>query len=83
LAAKFPDLFEANKSRPADDSHDATVQQLTPKLIPIFEQVLGPPEDQLADETRQLLQQVVRVLYQAQPGLFKGHEAVVRLAGVA
>jgi len=66
-----------------DDSNDATVQQLTPKLIPIFEKVLSPPEEQLADETRQLVLQAVRVLYQAQPNLFKGHEGVVRLAGVA
>ncbi|OIW25439.1 ARM repeat-containing protein [Coniochaeta ligniaria NRRL 30616] len=65
------------------DSNDATVQQLTPKLIPIFEKVLSPPEEQLADETRQLVQQAVRVLYQAQPNLFKGHEGVVRLAGAA
>ncbi len=66
-----------------DDSNDPTVQQLTPKLIPIFEKVLSPPEEQLADETRQLVQQAVRVLYQAQPNLFKGHEGVVRLAGAA
>lgn len=65
------------------DSNDPTVQQLTPKLIPVFEKVLSPPEEQLADESRQLVLQAVRVLYKAQPNLFQGHEGVVRLAGAA
>ncbi|KAH8159820.1 hypothetical protein CIB48_g8427 [Xylaria polymorpha] len=36
-----------------------TVQELTPRLIPVFEQVLSPPEDQLEDETRQLVIELV------------------------
>ncbi|KAI0155356.1 importin beta-4 [Xylariaceae sp. FL1272] len=35
-----------------------TVQELTPRLLPIFQQVLGPPEEQLDDETRQIVQQM-------------------------
>ncbi|KAI8625897.1 importin beta-4 [Xylariaceae sp. FL1651] len=39
-----------------------TVQELTPRLLPVFQQVLGPPEDQLEDETRQVVQEMVRIL---------------------
>ncbi|RYC65456.1 hypothetical protein CHU98_g764 [Xylaria longipes] len=36
-----------------------TVQELTPRLVPVFEQVLSSPEDQLEDETRQLVLELV------------------------
>ena len=35
---------------------------MTPQLMPIFEKVLSPPEEQLEPETRQLLQQTVQSL---------------------
>ncbi|KAI0968118.1 importin beta-4 [Xylaria arbuscula] len=43
-------------------SGNPTVQELTPRLLPIFQQVLSPPEDQLEDETRQLVTELVRNL---------------------
>ena len=67
----------------SDDSNEPTVQQLTYQLIPIFEQVLGPPEEQLEKESRQLLHQIVRNLHKAQPDLFQGHQAALQYAGVA
>ncbi|KAJ8122083.1 hypothetical protein ONZ43_g1630 [Nemania bipapillata] len=39
-----------------------TVQELTPRLLPVFQQVLSPPEDQLEDETRQLVLELVSIL---------------------
>ncbi|KAI0168914.1 ARM repeat-containing protein [Hypoxylon sp. FL1284] len=39
-----------------------TVQELTPKLLNVFQQVLGPPEEQLEPETREVVQEMVRVL---------------------
>lgn len=39
-----------------------TVRDLTPRLLPVFQQVLGPPEDQLEDETRQLVIELVNIL---------------------
>ncbi|KAK7747243.1 hypothetical protein SLS53_001496 [Cytospora paraplurivora] len=65
-------LYEANES---------TVQSLTPKLIGVFEKVLSPPEQQLQDETRQLVQRIVHSLFKAKPELFQGHEQVLKLAG--
>jgi importin-4 len=62
-----------------DDDHDPTIQALTPKLIPVFAQVLGPPEEQLEAETRALLTNAVKMLAKAQPALFQGHEDLVRL----
>ncbi|OTA85548.1 hypothetical protein M434DRAFT_400166 [Hypoxylon sp. CO27-5] len=41
---------------------DPTVQGLTPKLINVFQQVLGPPEEQLEPETRGLVQEMLRLL---------------------
>ncbi|ROV89720.1 hypothetical protein VMCG_10335 [Cytospora schulzeri] len=67
-------LYEANES---------TVQSLTSKLIGVFEKVLSPPEAQLQDETRQLVQRIVQSLFKAKPDLFQGHEQVLKLAGAA
>ncbi|KAI1758032.1 importin beta-4 [Xylaria castorea] len=41
---------------------NSTVQELTPRLVPVFEQALSPPEDQLEDETRQLVLELVQTL---------------------
>ncbi|KAI0835010.1 importin beta-4 subunit-like protein [Hypoxylon sp. FL0890] len=39
-----------------------TVQELTPKLLNVFQQVLGPPEEQLEPETRELVQEMVNLV---------------------
>ena len=36
--------------------------QLTPSLMLVFEKVLGPPEEQLEDETRAQLVELVKYL---------------------
>ncbi|KAL6709962.1 hypothetical protein ACN47E_000747 [Coniothyrium glycines] len=41
---------------------EPTVQQLTPQLMPVFEKVLSPPEEQLEDETRAQLVELVQHL---------------------
>ncbi|KAF2117365.1 armadillo-type protein [Lophiotrema nucula] len=41
-------------------ANEPTVQQLTPQLMPVFEKVLGPPEEQLEDETRAQLVELVK-----------------------
>jgi HEAT repeat protein len=46
-------LFQAN---------EPTVQQLTPRLMPVFEKVLSPPEEQLEEETRSQLVELVKYL---------------------
>ncbi|KAF2139409.1 uncharacterized protein K452DRAFT_275699 [Aplosporella prunicola CBS 121167] len=43
-------------------AQNATVQQLTAQLMPIFEKVLSPPEEQLDEETRSQLVQLVQYL---------------------
>lgn len=58
---------------------DATVQQLTPKLVPIFAHVLGEPKEQLEDDTRAKLVEAVKYLGQQQPGLFQGYESLQNL----
>lgn len=44
------------------EHNEPTVQQLTPQLVPVFQAVLGAPEDQLDAETRVLVQQIVSKL---------------------
>jgi len=45
-----------------DQHGEPTIQQLTPQLIPVFQKVLGEPEDQLDDETRTQVVELVKHL---------------------
>ncbi|KAH7322989.1 armadillo-type protein [Stachybotrys elegans] len=60
-----------------------TVQDLTPRLIPVFEQVLSPPEGQVEGETRAILQQTVQMLFKAKPDLFASNPGLLTLCGVS
>ncbi|KAH6843400.1 armadillo-type protein [Chaetomium sp. MPI-CAGE-AT-0009] len=64
------------------ENNEPTVQQLTPKLIPVFEAVLNPPTDQLDDETREIVRKTVFLLYNANQSLFSNNPNVLTLAGV-
>jgi importin-4 len=55
--------------------------EMTPRLIPLFEHVLSPPEEQLDDETRGLIQKAVQLLYKGKPELFGDYPGVLKLAG--
>jgi hypothetical protein len=46
----------------SDQAQEPTIQQLTPQLMSVFEKVLGPPEEQLEDETRSQLTELVQFL---------------------
>ena len=46
----------------SDQANEPTIQQLTPQLMSVFEKVLGPPEEQLEDETRAQLVELVKYL---------------------
>lgn len=59
---------------------EPTVQQLTPKLIPVFEKVLGPPQEQLDDDSRVHVKQTVHFLYGQHPDLFQGREQLLHIA---
>ncbi|TDZ54999.1 putative importin subunit beta-4 [Colletotrichum trifolii] len=45
------------------DQQNPTVQQLTPKILPILQAVLSPPEDQLEPQTRELVQKLAQALH--------------------
>lgn len=64
-----------------DDQSNQTVQQLTPQILTVFEKVLGPPAEQLEDESRELVKRTVQGLYKTQPGLFANHQSLLSLAG--
>ncbi|KAK5124995.1 hypothetical protein LTR85_001185 [Meristemomyces frigidus] len=44
-------------------AQNGVIQGLTGKLMPVFEQVLGPPEEQISDETKEKVQQLVQFLH--------------------
>ncbi|ODA80841.1 hypothetical protein RJ55_03801 [Drechmeria coniospora] len=56
-----------------------TVQQLTPQLVGIFEKVMAAPEDQLENDTREMLRRTVQMLYKAKPDLVSAN--LLQLAG--
>jgi hypothetical protein len=43
-------------------AQEPTVQGLTGQLIPVLEAVMGPPEDQISEETRSKLGELVQYL---------------------
>lgn len=51
-----------------DKWEDPTISELTPQLIPIFKSVLTGDKDQLEDERRVELTELVKWLNEAQPG---------------
>ncbi len=46
-------------------------------MLPILEQVLGPPEEQLDAETREQVVQLVKFLYGKQPQLVKKYSGLM------
>ncbi|KXX82719.1 putative importin subunit beta-4 [Madurella mycetomatis] len=65
------------------EQSEPTIQQLTPKLIPVLESVLSPPAEQLDDEAREIVRKIVYLLYNAKQDLFSSHPNVPKMAGVA
>jgi NTP pyrophosphatase (non-canonical NTP hydrolase) len=52
---------------------NATVQGLTEKLIPVFDAVLGEPKEQLEDETRAKVVEVVKYIASQNAAAVQGH----------
>ncbi|KAL2200108.1 armadillo-type protein [Corynascus similis CBS 632.67] len=65
------------------ENNEPTIQQLTPKLVPVFEAVLSPPTEQLDDETREIVRKTVHHLHSANQGFFSSNPNVLKLAGIA
>jgi len=54
---------------------------MTQQFIPIFDKVLAPePEDQLNDETRGELIELIKFLGSKEPGLIQNYPGLVQLA---
>ncbi|KAL8768832.1 MAG: hypothetical protein Q9209_005013 [Squamulea sp. 1 TL-2023] len=56
---------------------EPTTLGLTPKILPILEQVLGPPKEQLDDETREQVVQLVKFLYGKQAQMVKKYPGLM------
>lgn len=65
----------------SDERGNQTVEHLTPQLVGVFEKVLGSPEEQLEQDTRELLCRTVQTLYKAKPELLSNHPGLLQLAG--
>lgn len=53
------------------------MRDLTQRLVPVLAQVLSPPEEQLTEEVREQLIELVKYLHKQQPELIQGHEALM------
>jgi len=58
---------------------NATIQRLSPQIMSLVAKVLGPPEEQLTDETREQLRQLVKYIYSKQPALIQAHGELVEI----
>ncbi|KAI4129907.1 MAG: hypothetical protein LQ338_001992 [Usnochroma carphineum] len=60
---------------------EPTILGLTPQLLPILEKVLGPPEEQLTEMTREQVVEMVKFVHGKRPGMveaYPGLKGVVR-----
>ena len=58
-----------------------TMIGLTPQVVPILAKVLGEPEEQLDEETREEVVGLVKFIHSKQAGLIAGHEVLEGLVG--
>ncbi|KAL8864576.1 MAG: hypothetical protein Q9174_007300, partial [Haloplaca sp. 1 TL-2023] len=58
-----------------------TLLSLTPKLLPIMNEVLGPPEKQLSEKTRGEVVEMVRFLYGKEPGMVREFGVLMGVVG--
>ncbi|KAL8800553.1 MAG: hypothetical protein Q9182_005108 [Xanthomendoza sp. 2 TL-2023] len=56
---------------------EPTILGLTPDLLPILEQVLGPPDEQLDDETREQVVQLVKFVHGKQAQLVRKYPGLM------
>ena len=62
-----------------DSSGDSTILELTPRLLPIIAHVMGPPDTQLTDTTREQLTQLVKYVYSNQPALVQQYPVLLQI----
>ncbi|KAL8650442.1 MAG: hypothetical protein Q9210_003821 [Variospora velana] len=60
---------------------EPTILGLTPQLLPILEQVLGEPEEQLNEKTREQVLEMVRFIHGKQPLMVRKYPGLVAVVG--
>ncbi len=61
----------------ADQSGNQIMLQQTQTLLPVLAEVLSPPTEQLKDDTRKQVVELVRFLHKQQPGLVDGNDVLM------
>ncbi|KAI9759571.1 MAG: hypothetical protein M4579_002237 [Chaenotheca gracillima] len=61
-------------------SNNPIIQQQTPKIIPALAKVLSPPAEQLTDEIREKLTDLVKYLHQHQRSAVESNETLMNIA---
>ena len=54
--------------------------RLTPRLLPVLAQVMGPPESQLTEGSREALSQLVKYVYHNQAAMLQGYPSLLQIA---
>ena len=70
-------LSNANVGYTLDSSGEPIITELTPRLISIIAEVMGPPKDQLQDGTREQLLELVGFVYSKKPALIQEHPTLM------
>lgn len=63
-----------------DSAGEPTILGLTPRLLPILEQVLGEPQEQLNEKTREQVVEMVRFIHGKQPQMVGEYPGLVAVA---
>lgn len=63
----------------SDSSGESTILSLTPQLLPVLDQVMAPPTDQLTDTTREVLTQLVKFVHGKEPALVRKYATLATL----
>jgi len=63
-----------------DSASEPTILSLTPQLLPILNQVLSPPDEQLSDATRSQLVEMVKYVHGKYPSEVKKYERLTEVA---
>lgn len=58
-------------NRSLDSTGEPTILSLTRELLPVLDQVMAPPTDQLKDTTREMLVQLVNFVHRKHPALVR------------
>jgi hypothetical protein len=69
--------YSTKLTNPSDHAQNPVVQSLTPQIMPVLAEVMGPPTEQLDEETRDSLEELVKYIYSKQPAAVQAYPVLM------